>query len=204
MIQSADASQRRLYERTLATYTKALRAFEAGVRYDYGGLNPLPGCPQFTSVATLPKPSGSSLTNSTTQGSTSPSSAHSRTLELLQKRQEELRMAAAQAKSRGDMNAARDYLRSSLSMNNMIRAVNAGLPIDLKQLPPAPRAARTGASTTGVVNLHTQPILSGIACDPPVDFQTALVTAGNGLYSCLPFHIKAIACIISGCFSIYN
>lgn len=172
MIQKADASDKRLYERTLQAYNKALRAFEAGVQFNYGALNPLPSCPQFTSAAPPPPLSTAPATSSAT-GPTS--STESRKLELLLKRQTELRTAAAQAKARGDMTAAREYLRSSMSMNNMIRSVNAGLPIDLKQLPPPP-----GASAAATGNSQTQPILSGVACDPPVDFQTALVTAGNG------------------------
>ncbi|CDS39407.1 CC2D1B protein [Echinococcus multilocularis] len=168
MIQKADASDKRLYERTLQSYNKALRAFEAGIQFNYGGLNPLPSCPQFTTAAPPPQPS------TTLPAVGSASSSESRKLELLRKRQTELRVAAAQAKARGDMGAAREYLRSSLSMNNMIRSVNAGLPIDLKQLPPPPGApiAATGRS-------QTQPILSGVACAPPVEFQTALMTAGN-------------------------
>ncbi|KAH9280917.1 Coiled-coil and C2 domain-containing protein 1-like [Echinococcus granulosus] len=171
MIQKADASDKRLYERTLQSYNKALRAFEAGIKFNYGGLNPLPSCPQFTSAAPPPQPS----TAPTTSPAAGPaSSSESRKLELLRKRQTELRVAAAQAKARGDMGAAREYLRSSLSMNNMIRSVNAGLPIDLKQLPPPP-----GASIAPTGSSQTQPILSGVACAPPVEFQTALVTAGN-------------------------
>ncbi|KAL5963663.1 Coiled-coil and C2 domain-containing protein 1-like [Taenia solium] len=171
MIQKADASDKRLYERTLQAYSKALRAFEAGIQFNYGALNPLPSCPQFTSAAPPPPPPTAPATSSSA-GPTS--SIESRKLELLLKRQTELRTAAAQAKARGDMTAAREYLRSSMSMNNMIRSVNAGLPIDLKQLPPPP-----GASAAAAGNLQTQPILSGVACDPPVDFKTALVTAGN-------------------------
>ncbi|KAL5107622.1 Coiled-coil and C2 domain-containing protein 1-like [Taenia crassiceps] len=171
MIQKANASDKRLYERTLQAYNKALRAFEAGIQFNYGTLNPLPSCPQFTSAAP-PPPLPTAPATSSAAGPTSLS--ESRKLELLLKRQTELRTAAAQAKARGNMTAAREYLRSSMSMNNMIRSVNAGLPIDLKQLPPPP-----GASATATGNSQTQPILSGVACDPPVDFQTALVTAGN-------------------------
>ncbi|VDM18438.1 unnamed protein product [Hydatigera taeniaeformis] len=171
MIQKANASDKRLYERTLQAYNKALRAFEAGIQFNYGGLNPLPSCPQFTSSASSP-PLSTDLASSSALGSAS--SSESRKLELLLKRQTELRRAAAQAKARGDMTAAREYLRSSMGMNNMIRSVNAGLPIDLKQLPSPP-----GVSASVAGNSQMQPILSGVACDPPVDFQTAIVTAGN-------------------------
>uniref|UniRef100_A0A5K3FM47 C2 domain-containing protein n=1 Tax=Mesocestoides corti TaxID=53468 RepID=A0A5K3FM47_MESCO len=175
MIQSSDASNKRLYERTHASYVKALRALETGVRFNYGQLNPLPGCPQFTSAAPPAGAAAAATSSSSSQPApSSSSSARSRTLELLKQRQAELRTAAAHAKARGDMNEAREYLRLSLGMNNMIRSVGAGLPIDFKQVPPAPHSGKGPASGS-----PSQPILSGVACAPPVEFQTALVEAGK-------------------------
>ncbi len=187
MIQNADPGHKRLYERTLKAYIIALRSYDAGVPYQYGGLNPLPGCPQFTSVApptgtAAPAASAGARPSASGGGpappATAASTAHARTVELLKKRQAELRAAAAQAKGRGDMAAAREFLRSSLGMNNMIKAAAAGLPVDLKQLPPAPGAGR-GGGASGVAHSAQQPILSGQAADPPVEFQTALMSAGQ-------------------------
>lgn len=183
MVQEADDLHRRMYQRILDSYSKALRAFEAGVRYDYGALPPLPGCPQFTSVAPPPKRSDGEAGQSASAASAGLSkggllSNQARTLELLQKRQAELRSAATRAKATGDIVKAKEYLRQSLGMNNMIRSVEAGLPVDLKQLPPAPRAQ--GASASSSAGEAAKPTLSGVACDPPVEFQTRLMNAGKG------------------------
>ncbi|VDN96098.1 unnamed protein product [Rodentolepis nana] len=185
MIQGSNDLQKRMYQRALDNYSKGLRAFEAGIKYDYGGLPPLPGCPQFTSAAPPPKrpsaggPPGvqSASSNPSTSGM---SSNQARTLELLQKRQAELRSASAHFKSTGDIAKAKEYLRQSLGMNNMIRAVQAGLTVDLKQLPPAPgaRAVNSSSSVAGPA-ISSRPVLSGVACDPPVEFQTALINADN-------------------------
>lgn len=183
MIQGSSPQQKRMYERAMDNYSRALRAFKAGVHYDFGGLPPLPGCPQFTSVASASKPPAGGSSSVLASGSSAGvSSNQARTLELLQKRQHELRTAAARAKSTGDMVKAKEYLRSSLGMNNMIRSVQAGLPIDLKQLPTAPGAKGTNAGPASESRVPNQPILSGLACDPPVEFQTALVTAGSGAF----------------------
>nr|CDS34433.1 CC2D1B protein [Hymenolepis microstoma] len=185
MIQGSNDLQKRMYQRALDNYSKGLRAFEAGIKYDYGGLPPLPGCPQFTSAAPPPKRPSAGGAPGSQSASASPSTSgvssnQARTLELLQKRQAELRSEAAHCKSTGDIAKAKEYLRQSLGMNNMIRAVQAGLPVDLKQLPPAPgaRAANSSSSAAGSA-ISNQPILSGVACDPPVEFQTGLINAGN-------------------------
>ncbi|KAM3175393.1 hypothetical protein ACTXT7_008633 [Hymenolepis weldensis] len=181
MIQGSNDLQKRMYQRVLDSYSKGLRAFEAGVKYDYGALPPLPGCPQFTSAALPPmRPSAGAAPGRSSDGA-GPStggipSNQPRTLELLQKRQMELRTAAAQAKSTGDIVRAKEYLRQSLGMNNMIRSVQAGLSVDLKQLPPAPGIHSANSSSSAVAS---KPVLSGVTCDPPVEFQTDLVNAGS-------------------------
>lgn len=194
MIQGADASKKRMYERALDAYGKALRAYEAGVRYDYGALAPLPGCPVFSSVA--PRLAGAAAAASASAGASAANTAmqisasQARTLELLQKRQAELRTAAARAKARGDMNSAREYLRSSLGMNNMIRSVQAGLPIDLKQLPSAPHSHAPAASSSSGAPIGSPnvPILSGKKCEPPIDFVAAMEAADKGKFNSFIAH----------------
>jgi coiled-coil and C2 domain-containing protein 1 len=57
--------------------------------------------------------------------------------EVLQ-RQKEYRDAAIEAKKRGDVTQAREYLRVSKGFDNLIEASKGGLPVDLKTLPNPP------------------------------------------------------------------
>ncbi|OXA62416.1 coiled-coil and C2 domain-containing protein 1-like isoform X2 [Folsomia candida] len=61
-------------------------------------------------------------------------------LQDVQLRQKQYRDAAIEAKKRGDINQAREYLRISKGFDNLIEASKSGLPVDLKTLPLPPEA----------------------------------------------------------------
>lgn len=196
-----------MFTRFLDRYIEALKSFEAGVNYDYFSLVALPNCPQFTKVAPRGPVASSTnagareppVTSSQSVGNVVKSTAQhqQRTVELLQKRQLELRTAAAQAKGKGDMGLAKTYLRESMGMQNMIRAAAAGLAIDLKQLPKAPGARKPDNYNSN------EPVLSGRACPAPVDFQTELIDAKSESQDCsdtcmhAPHQKRHLNCVIS-------
>ncbi|CAH1773801.1 unnamed protein product [Owenia fusiformis] len=59
---------------------------------------------------------------------------------FLKRRQQEFRTAAMEAKSKGDIELAKKYLRLSKGFDQMIEASEAGLPVDMKQIPKSPYA----------------------------------------------------------------
>ncbi|BHF67176.1 Coiled-coil and C2 domain-containing protein 1A [Sparganum proliferum] len=177
-----------MLRRTLGYYTEALHAFNKGIPYDYPDLAPIPNCPRFQpykpsrSPASASTPAAAAAAATSQAAAPTPQSSRSagstpsqRVAELLRMRQQELRSAAAKAKAEGNMELAKKHLRASLGMNSMVQAAEAGLPVDLSQLPPAP-GAKKGTSGGAGANIDV-PILSGKQCEPPITFQTLLLEA---------------------------
>ncbi|XP_018655007.1 putative cc2d1b protein [Schistosoma mansoni] len=166
-----DDSKKRRYNRILARYDEGLRACEHGVTsFEFEELVPPPGYPPLTDRSKLSK--DVKLTNNDPKTTLAkPSSGHHQIknkteaiVELLTKRQDELKQAAKTAKQSGNIELAKTYIRSVLGMNQMIQAAEAGLPIDLTQLPRPPTLTDSNPS---------RPILSGLKCDPPVKYAVA-------------------------------
>ncbi|XP_025110330.1 coiled-coil and C2 domain-containing protein 1-like isoform X2 [Pomacea canaliculata] len=61
-------------------------------------------------------------------------------LSFLRERQEEFRTAALQAKRNNDIELAKHHMRMMKGLEPMIEALEAGLPVDLSQVPPSPLA----------------------------------------------------------------
>ncbi|XP_070195173.1 coiled-coil and C2 domain-containing protein 1-like isoform X1 [Littorina saxatilis] len=77
------------------------------------------------------------------RAATTRKSGHSRQeqqLGFLQERMEEFRTAALQAKKNKDLEMAKQHIRMMKGMEPMIEALEAGLPVDLAQVPPSPLA----------------------------------------------------------------
>ncbi|CAH8641954.1 unnamed protein product [Heterobilharzia americana] len=170
-------SKKRRYTRILNRYEEGLRACERGITsFEFEELVPPPGYPPLTNRSNMSK--GAKTMSGETRASLSkPSSgqapAKSKSeaiVMLLTKRQDELKQAAKTAKQAGNIELAKTYIRSSLGMNQMIQAAEAGFPIDLTQLPRSP------AITDSV---SSRPILSGTKCDPPVKYAIALSTSSG-------------------------
>ncbi|RTG89862.1 coiled-coil and C2 domain-containing protein 1 [Schistosoma bovis] len=165
-----DDSKKRRYNRILTRYDEGLRACEHGVTsFEFEELVPPPGYPPLTDRSKLSKNVKLSDNDSKTSLA-KPSSGHpiknktEAIVELLTKRQDELKQAAKAAKQSGNIELAKTYIRSVLGMNQMIQAAEAGLPIDLTQLPRPPALTDSNPS---------RPILSGLKCDPPVKYAVA-------------------------------
>nr|VZI43276.1 unnamed protein product [Spirometra erinaceieuropaei] len=161
-----------MLRRTLGYYTEALHAFNKGIPYDYPDLAPIPNCPRFQPYKPSRSPASASTPAATSQAAApTPRSAGAagstpsqRVAELLRMRQQELRSAAAKAKAEGNMELAKKHLRASLSMNSMVQAAEAGLPVDLSQLPPAP-GAKKGTSAVDLLCDLLKSTLTGQAIE---------------------------------------
>lgn len=178
-----DSSKRRRLIRIMNTHEEALKACQKGVTtYNYEDLAPPPGCPSLNDRSKLSisrKSSNAAIkTASKTQQNISggiPSTFNKTqaTVTTLKERQLELRNAAIKSKQLGDMDLAKKYLRSCLSMKQMIQAAEAGLPIDMKQVPRAPYFNAPDGP---------KPIFSGERCEPPIQYAEALVNTSGNLF----------------------
>ncbi|CAH8568937.1 unnamed protein product [Schistosoma turkestanicum] len=176
-----DESKKRRYNRILTRYDEGLRACEHGVTsFEFEELVPPPGYPPLTDRSKMGKtvsPTGNDSKPSLTKPTTGHNVTKTKTqaiVELLTKRQDELKEAAKTAKQSGNIELAKTYIRSVLGMNQMIQAAEAGLPIDLTQLPRPPTLTDANAS---------KPILSGLKCDPPVKYAVTFNSlSGDQLY----------------------
>lgn len=91
-----------------------------------------------------------SSTASTAMGGVRRSSAETKTvggkqsrqeqqLNFLLERQRQFKLAALSAKKRGDLAAAKNYLRQAMGFDQMIEASQNGLPIDISNVPTPPQ-----------------------------------------------------------------
>lgn len=199
---SEGTRQRRL-ARIIAQYKEGLKACEHSIRaFDYAGLPPPPRCPLLSGppvVQTVPS-AGSAAAGAThaagssaTSNSTSAGDRTERIVALLKTRQNELKMLALKAKEGGNLDLARTYLRSALSINPMIESAQAGLVVDFSKLPRLPGSGTALQQPSGGLQRSvvpaTGPILSGTECDPPAQFvldmnaaESELVTSFLVLY----------------------
>uniref|UniRef100_A0A0V0J4N0 DM14 domain-containing protein n=1 Tax=Schistocephalus solidus TaxID=70667 RepID=A0A0V0J4N0_SCHSO len=124
--QASNSPMAGMLRRTLGYYTEALDAFNQGIMYDYPGLAPVPNCPRFQPYKPSRAPGSASVPTTTTPQAPAPQSSSAsrpaaptgsfgaanstpsqRVAELLKRRQQELRSAAAKAKAEGDMELAK-------------------------------------------------------------------------------------------------
>lgn len=59
---------------------------------------------------------------------------------LLMAKQKEFKLAALNAKQKGELNQAKEYLRTAKGFDPLIEAAKGGLPVDLSSLPVSPAA----------------------------------------------------------------
>ncbi|VDP85840.1 unnamed protein product [Echinostoma caproni] len=177
----SEGNRQRRLTRIITQYKEGLKACEHGITsFDYGELPPPPRCPRLVGLPTSSHPHASAGTGANasrgTGSSSDPSTKRSeQVVALLKKRQNELKALALKAKQEGNMDAARNFLRSALSINPMIESAQAGLMVDLSKVPrlPTSSSASGGSHSTAPIG----PILSGTKCDPPAQFVLDMETA---------------------------
>ncbi|XP_050685406.1 coiled-coil and C2 domain-containing protein 1-like isoform X2 [Leptidea sinapis] len=87
---------------------------------------------------------------------------------LLMHRQKEFKEAAIKAKKSGNIQLAKDYLRSAKGFDSLIEATKGGLPVDLNSIPLPPTAKKKIEDTFDIVSAEE--------CGPPDD---SSITAGD-------------------------
>ncbi|KAF8570628.1 hypothetical protein P879_00305 [Paragonimus westermani] len=174
----AESAKARRLTRILTQYENAMKAVEHGVTaFNYNELPPPPNCPPLSTLAV--KPAGA-VPKSTISASSSDADKKQRMVTLLKARQTELRTAALKAKETGNLDLAKTHLRAAHSIDPMIQSIEAGIPIDLSQLPKSPSATGAlgigGGSDDSAGLAYKGPVLTGITCDPPRTFELTLST----------------------------
>ncbi|KAA3674108.1 coiled-coil and C2 domain-containing protein 1 [Paragonimus westermani] len=174
----AESAKARRLARILTLYENGIKAVEHGVTaFNYNELPPPPNCPP---LSTLAVKHAEAVPKSTISASSSDADKKQRMVTLLKARQTELKTAALKAKETGNMDLARTHLRAAHSIVPMIQSIEAGIPIDLSQLPKSPSATGSpgiGGSSDHLAGLaYKGPVLTGITCDPPRTFELTLST----------------------------
>ncbi|XP_049816691.1 coiled-coil and C2 domain-containing protein 1-like isoform X1 [Schistocerca nitens] len=82
----------------------------------------------------------------------SPQSRQEKQLALLLARQKEFKEAALQAKRKGEINQAKEYLRLAKGFDPLIEATNCGLPVDMDSVPVPPATKIVLESDFDIVN----------------------------------------------------
>ncbi|XP_041134338.1 coiled-coil and C2 domain-containing protein 1B-like isoform X2 [Polyodon spathula] len=89
---------------------------------------------------------------------------HGATKVLLLGRQKEYKIAALKAKQQGDLDRAKEYMKTGKKFDAAIEALEGGQPIDLSNMPPPPgdveirKAAASPSHATGGATEETQPV----------------------------------------------
>lgn len=82
--------------------------------------------------ATPPRPTLQKQESSTRlSGNHSTTSVMNKTIALLQERQKEFRVAAVEAKRNGDIEQAKEYLKTFKGLESLLDVARGGLPVDL-------------------------------------------------------------------------
>lgn len=162
-----DSSKVRRLGRIIKQYETAIKAHKSGKDFDYSSLPVPPGFPDIpveknNAVVTpvpvrahSPSPAPPKLGPSAVEvakasppsgGGSKPaplqrrqSSIHSKQLSYLVERQKLFKEAALEAKNRGDIQQALDYLKQAKGFEPLIEATKAGLPIDATSIPTPPQ-----------------------------------------------------------------
>lgn len=166
-----DSSKVRRIGRIIKQYENAIKACRVGSDFDYSSLpaplgypdipteskNPLPEIEPrdvLTPIAVKTSPRLRPSTAEAAKDSAKPpngpkpaplqrrqSSIHSKQLSYLVERQKLFKEAALEAKTRGDIQQALDYLKQAKGFEPLIEATKCGLPIDATSIPTPPQLA---------------------------------------------------------------
>ncbi|PAA60858.1 hypothetical protein BOX15_Mlig010407g1 [Macrostomum lignano] len=145
--EAGDSGKARRMGRILSQYAEAVAAVRAGgptaAGYDFSSLPPPPGfgpLPAATPAAAA-KPAGSSGASAGAAAAAAATAMGGKAgaqLRVLMQRQQQYKLAAVQAKRTGDMATAKRMLGYARGCEPMLQAAQAGMPVDLAQLPPLP------------------------------------------------------------------
>uniref|UniRef100_W5M8F7 Coiled-coil and C2 domain containing 1B n=1 Tax=Lepisosteus oculatus TaxID=7918 RepID=W5M8F7_LEPOC len=162
---AGDSSKARRYERGLKTLQTMLASVRKGNQINEAEIPPpvASGKPSARGIAApaavpelvsdaVPEHAEAPAEHPGTAPETTPSAApeevftltgpdQESTKALLQGRQREYKIAAVKAKQEGDLDRARQYMRTLKKFDVVLEALESGQPVDLSQMPPPPGAA---------------------------------------------------------------
>uniref|UniRef100_A0A4W3IWU4 Coiled-coil and C2 domain-containing protein 1B n=1 Tax=Callorhinchus milii TaxID=7868 RepID=A0A4W3IWU4_CALMI len=125
--EAGETSKTRRYERGLKTLETMLTSVKKGKTINEAELPPPVAVGKISAAA--PKADNvERLEDEKTNDTTA----------LLTGRQKEYRLAALKAKQRGDIEKAKEFMKTSKKFDSVIMALNSGEPVDLRNLPPSP------------------------------------------------------------------
>ncbi|NXV79761.1 C2D1B protein, partial [Atlantisia rogersi] len=144
--ESGESAKIRRYERGLKTLETMLAAVKRGKKINEEEMPP----PVATgkSSSHLPPATGAELENSGDSEIKVQSSQHcfivtdlqnSSIRAMLLTRQKEYKLAALKAKQQGDLEKAKEYMKTGKKFNIVLEALDSGQPIDLQNMPPSPQ-----------------------------------------------------------------
>ncbi|XP_069050076.1 coiled-coil and C2 domain-containing protein 1B isoform X1 [Lepisosteus oculatus] len=163
---AGDSSKARRYERGLKTLQTMLASVRKGNQINEAEIPPpvasgKPSARGIAAPAAVPELVSDAVPEHTEHPGTAPETAPSAAPEegeergrdaaagpdqestraLLQGRQREYKIAAVKAKQEGDLDRARQYMRTLKKFDVVLEALESGQPVDLSQMPPPPGAA---------------------------------------------------------------
>lgn len=106
-----------------------------------------PTAPAPTSQASEPKQLSPKVNVRKIEGS-----RQEKQLALLMDRQKQFKLAALEAKKKGEINQAREYLRLAKGFDPLIEASNCGLPVDMDTIPVPPSASASLESEFDIIS----------------------------------------------------
>ncbi|NXU90350.1 C2D1B protein, partial [Xiphorhynchus elegans] len=163
--ESGEGAKIRRYERGLKTLETMLAAVKKGKKINEKEMPPpvATGKSSYISQATGVEPENSGDGHS--KGCTSwvlcvsqhcsflTDLQHSSTRAMLLMRQKEYKLAALKAKQQGDLEKAKEYMKTGKKFNVVLEALDSGQPIDLQNMPPSPQGKACLKETFSEVSL---------------------------------------------------
>ncbi|NWI06686.1 C2D1B protein, partial [Tichodroma muraria] len=137
--ESGESAKIRRYERGLKTLETMLAAVKKGKKINEEEMPP----PVTTGKAYVPQAMGQGMQTLCALCQSQhclilPDPQHSSTRAILLMRQKEYKLAALKAKQQGDLEKAKEYMKTGKKFNVVLEALDSGQPIDLQNMPPSP------------------------------------------------------------------
>ncbi|CAG9769095.1 unnamed protein product [Ceutorhynchus assimilis] len=141
-----DNSKARRFGRIVKQYEQAIKAHKAGKQVDFNELPTPPGFGPIPGTASPPPPPQPKPTPidkpipSRISGNKLSTTHQEKQVLILQAKQKQFKLAALNAKKKGELNEAKEFLKQAKGFDKLIEAAQAGLPVDWGTIPVSPDA----------------------------------------------------------------
>lgn len=165
-----NARKERMNQRIMKQYEDAIKKHKAGKPVDFDELPSPPGFAPIPVGGSSAPPAATTPASAAGEGTTggppppkqprpapapppknvrqAPMSRVEKQMALLTRRQTQFKQAALEAKKRGEIEQAKEYLRMSKGFDQLIEATRNGLPVDMNTLPVPPQEKVPQSSST--------------------------------------------------------